>query len=150
MGNFSVKRTDGSVISWGNAVDTSAVSAYLGGSVSSLVPNYYSFAALRSDNKVVVWGNSSSVKFGSDIGSSQYVLENVSAIYGTDPENSAYGGYVAILADGSIRWWGESMDRLNWLPTSLVDGTTAITNVVILDTYILLFRVNGSMIQVGI
>jgi len=63
---FAAVKSDGSVVTWGDAVnggDSSAVAAQLSGGVQSVTGNNYAFAAVKSDGSVVTWGRA---EFGGD------------------------------------------------------------------------------------
>ncbi len=57
---FAAVKEDGSVVTWGDAVnggDSSEVSEDLRSSVKEIFSNAYAFAALKEDGSVVTWGN---------------------------------------------------------------------------------------------
>ena len=105
---FAVIRSDGSVITWGNAAaggDCSAVSSLLDGKnpVFQIYSNSSAFAAVREDGSVVTWGDP--LKGGLIPSSNATQLDgavDVKRIFSTP------SAFAALRADGSVITWGSS------------------------------------------
>lgn len=95
---FAALKTDGSVVTWGEAErnDASAVQSQLNG-VKAISNTALAFAALKTDGTVVAWGDETR---GGDISAVKDQLVNVVAIYAND------FAFAALKADGSVVTWG--------------------------------------------
>ncbi|CAK9071817.1 Putative E3 ubiquitin-protein ligase HERC2 [Durusdinium trenchii] len=95
---FALLRSDGTVVSWGNAVDggdSSAVQDELK-DVNQIQSTLHAFAAIRSDGSVVAWGKMDD----GGLVPSAVGAELVNEIQGT--ENC----FAAIRGDGGVVTWG--------------------------------------------
>ena len=109
---FAGIKTDGSVVTWGNASsggDSSAVTADLSVGVVQIYSNPNSFAALKEDGSVVTWGHS---EYGGD-SSSVDLSSGVIGLY------AAKGSFAALKDDGSVVTWGAAMGIISTMSHSL-------------------------------
>ena len=99
---FAVIRSDGSVVTWGDASfggDSSGVADQLSSGVSQIFSTYYgAFAALKGDGSVVTWGAAS---YGGDSsGVAGQISSGVTQIFSND------WAFAALKGDGSVVTWG--------------------------------------------
>ncbi|CAE8650193.1 unnamed protein product, partial [Polarella glacialis] len=103
LGAFAALKSDGSVVTWGDAEyggDSSAVQAQLQGDVQQIYSNLFAFAAVKSDGSVVTWGRA---EHGGDSSAVQAQLQgDVQQICSTDY------AFAAVKSDGSVVTWGEA------------------------------------------
>jgi alpha-tubulin suppressor-like RCC1 family protein len=105
---FAALKTDGSVVTWGDANaggDSTAVADNLASNVKAVYSNYNSFAALKNDGSVVTWG--SGFTGGDSTAVAGNLTSNVTAIYSN---NTAFA---ALKSDGSVVTWGSPSDGGN-------------------------------------
>eukprot|EP00435_Cladocopium_sp_Y103_P013691 s2276_g3.t1 len=96
---FALLRPDGTVVTWGNAIDggdSSAVQDELK-DVNQIQSSLHAFAAIRSDGSVVTWGKSDD---GGNSSAVQHQLRDVKHI------QASSRAFAAIRADGSVIAWG--------------------------------------------
>ena len=96
---FAAILGDGSVVTWGDAVDggdSSAVQDQLE-NVRQIQASDSTFAAILDDGSVVTWGDAA---HGGDSSAVQAQLKNVQQI------QASGSAFAAILADGSVVTWG--------------------------------------------
>ena len=97
---FAALRSDGSVITWGDATkggDSSTVSQYLTSGVTKIQNTKWAFAALKSDGSVVAWGDST-VGGTAVAGLDEDVVDIFSNTH----------AFAALKSDGSVIKWGDS------------------------------------------
>jgi len=99
---FAARKTDGTVVTWGDAVkggDTDAIADQLT-DVHQVATSRYAFAAIKNDGTVVTWGDESEgPAANSDLVQGQ--LTDVVSI-----ASSKYA-FAAIKKDGSVVTWGD-------------------------------------------
>jgi Ca2+-binding RTX toxin-like protein len=105
---FSALRSDGSVITWGDASsggDSSAVTKKLNGTidVTQIFSNDYAFAALRVDGSVVTWGDAF---YGGD---SSAVTKQLDGTIDVTQIYSNGRAFAALRVDGSVVTWGDDL-----------------------------------------
>lgn len=107
---FSAITRNGSVKSWGPAVnggDISAVASQLDGTIPvvRISSNGYAFAALRKDGSVITWGRNTAGGVSSNV--SNAISSGVVALWGTGHSNGQ-GSFAALRQDGSVITWGNA------------------------------------------
>ncbi len=135
---FAILKSDGSVITWGDASgggDSSSVSNELNSGVIQIYSNSASFAALKNDGSVVLWG-----------GYQPHVFSNV-APYLTDIVNifSTSTSFAALKNDGSVITWGQP--ELDPLTRSQL--SKGVTNIFTNDYSFAALKNDGSVITWG-
>ena len=146
---FSAIRSDGSVITWGDAGsggDSSSVSAALDGTIDviSIVSTISSFAAIRSDGSVITWGNAGS---GGDSSSVSAALDGTIDVTSIVSTSSAFA---AIRSDGSVITWGDAGPGGDSSSVSAaLDGTIDVTSIVSTISAFAAIRSDGSVITWG-
>lgn len=98
---FAALKSDGSVITWGNAVtggDSNRISAQIQGKVIQIYSTSQAFAALKKDGSVVSWGNP---QFGGDLSGVKDSLQS-----GVIQISSTSQAFAALKKDGSVVAWG--------------------------------------------
>ena len=137
---FAGIKTDGSVVTWGNASsggDSSAVTADLSVGVVQIYSNPNSFAALK-DGSVVTWGDSD---YGGDSSSVEVELSSdVQKIFSNEYS------YAALKDDGSVVTWGDSDYGGD---SSGVDLASDVTNIVASNGAFLALKSDGSAVVGG-
>lgn len=96
---FAALKTDGTVVTWGNAAnggDSSAVAPLT--NVATIFATRTAFAALHNDGTVSTWGNAA----GGGDSAAVSPLTNVASIYATS------AAFAALEADGDVVTWGDA------------------------------------------
>jgi alpha-tubulin suppressor-like RCC1 family protein len=104
---FAARKTDGSVVTWGDAAyggNTEAIADQLT-DVLTVATSRYAFAAIKNDGTVITWGRTidgtDPVVIGADSSAVTAQLTDVVSI-----ASSNYA-FAAIKADGSVVTWGD-------------------------------------------
>lgn len=116
---FAVLKSDGSVITWGDAGsggDSSSVSAALSNDVEKIYSTFGAFAALKSDGSVVTWGGP-----GGDSSSVSVALSG-----GVEKIYSNGGAFAALKSDGSVVTWGSGSGYSSSVSADLSSGVEKI------------------------
>ena len=96
-GAFAARRSDGSVVSWGNGATGGQEGISVAADVQEVFSSAYAFAALKADGSVQTWGSSFA---GGDSSSVQSELVNVESIFSTKY------AFAALTSDGAVVTWG--------------------------------------------
>jgi len=128
---FAVRKSDGSVVTWGVDIyggDSSSVAGAIASGVEQIYSNRYAFAALKSDGSVVAWGgggqysgpigNGMYGSAASNGGNTQAVADKLTS--GVTDIFSTAGAFAALKADGSVVTWGP--DKYGGDSTKVADG----------------------------
>ena len=140
---FAALKSNGSVVTWGDAGsggDSSSVSAGLSSGVVNIFSTYSAFAALKSNGSVVTWGysgsggNSSSVSAGLNSG--------VVNIFSTG------SAFAALKSNGSVVTWGSSGSGGD--SSSVSAGlSSGVVNIFSTDYAFAALKSNGSVVTWG-
>jgi hypothetical protein len=99
---FAALKTDGSVVTWGEAINggnSTAVADKLTSNVKAVYSNQQAFAALKTDGSVVTWGG---YYGGNSTAVAGNLSSNVTAVY------SNPSAFAAVKTNGAVVTWGNT------------------------------------------
>ena len=136
---FEAKKTDGTVVSWGDAScgrDSSNVRGQLT-DVGMIYSNEGAFAAKKTDGTVVTWGSPS---YGGDSSSVRGQLTDVDVIYST------HFAFAAKKTDGTVVTWGDPSDGGD---SSSVSGQLTDVDVIYSTRFAFAAKTHGTVVTWG-